>query len=221
MIETEGLNQGSGRAAHVVFLPIALALALSSCEKPRDHYREHIDTMRGWSDSTFSRLKVELPGIKDRVTRVEKQGEELTHLHERVFLDGDKGVVYVHYVADEAQTEDDRHRIYSSFWFRTWIKNYFGSSLLDFTNPVEFTHENDIGRGYYSMVDVSNAKVTCFAARAGYKLGAFSPRGKKVEPHAFDARFDTVVEFLYCDPRVSPREFIPTLTSLDFRTSGR
>jgi hypothetical protein len=200
---------------------LALALLLSACEKPRDHYRENIDTMRGWSDSTMSRLKLELPGIKDRVTRVERQGEELTHLHERLFLDGDKGVIYLHYVADVAQTEDDRHRIYSSFWFRNWIKNYFGSTLLDFSTPVEFVHEQDLGRGYYSVVDVSNSKVSCFAARAGYKLGVFGPRGGRVEPHAFDARFDTVVEFLYCDPRVSPREFIPLLTMLDLRAAGR
>jgi hypothetical protein len=202
------------RAGRRVAALLLSLLVLSACEKPRDHYREELDTTRGWKPMAAAQSRLNIPAlIPHRITRSERQLEDADHSHERLFLNGDKGMVYIHYVRDESQTQDDRHRIYSSFWFRNWIKNYFGSVLVDFENPREFMHDRDRGRGYYSLVEVANSKARCFVARAGYLLGHFESDGgvaQEAEP-----RFDTVIEFLFCDPRVSAREFLPLLMTID------
>jgi len=195
---------------------VALLGLLANCEKPRDHYREELDTTRGWKPMATELSRLNLTALMaHRITRAERQLEDADHNHERLFLNGDKGMIYIHYVRDESQTEDDRHRIYSSFWFRNWIKNYFGSVLVDFDAPSEFEHDRGLGRGYFSMVDLANAKARCFVARAGYQLGHFEPVSEMAPAGEGSRRFDTVVEFLYCDPRVSPREFLPILMTLD------
>lgn len=191
---------------------VALVLSVSACQTTgmADAGGRGMEVST-WKAIDVSKVDLDLPVLlSQKVTKAEYQERDNAVHHNRLQLDGGKGVVFTQYFWDawyDDRSEQSQGDIEA---FKKMVSKMFKENLVSVGEIRAVKRHGVKALGFETIVDIKNPKKRkCFFSDVGYRL-------KPATVYSNDrGNIDSIIQILYCDPNVTMGGFSRAVENVD------